>query len=159
MTDDDTPHLRQRCLVAQQCLPDAPYRSNLEALHTELLDTVDRLTSEASVKNKQLAEATLHAKNGWARYENSNSLAKSTMDELADVSAQLARAETRSQELLNTLYAASNALRADQARYRWLIDYLKSDCYEYDDALVECASREAFDSLIDSGIAKEKQVA
>ena len=31
------PTFAERCLLAEQCLPDAPYRAMLEKLHTEML--------------------------------------------------------------------------------------------------------------------------
>jgi hypothetical protein len=32
------PTFEQRCLLAEQCLPDAPYREMLKKLHTEMLE-------------------------------------------------------------------------------------------------------------------------
>ena len=34
------PTFAERCLLAEQCLPDAPYRAMLKKLHTEILDAL-----------------------------------------------------------------------------------------------------------------------
>ena len=45
----------QRCAVAQQCLPQAPYRDHLTALHTEMLSRIAELESEAVGYQAELA--------------------------------------------------------------------------------------------------------
>jgi hypothetical protein len=37
------PSLIARCTLSEQCLPDAPYRAMLAALHKDMLDEIDRL--------------------------------------------------------------------------------------------------------------------
>ena len=37
------PSLIARCTLAEQCLPDAPYRAMLRKLHKDMLDEIDRL--------------------------------------------------------------------------------------------------------------------
>lgn len=42
----DIEKLAERCMVAESCLPDAPYRTQLCKLHQEMLDEIARLRAE-----------------------------------------------------------------------------------------------------------------
>lgn len=42
----DIEKLAERCMVAESCLPDAPYRTQLCKLHQEMLDGLARLRAE-----------------------------------------------------------------------------------------------------------------
>jgi hypothetical protein len=63
------PSLIARCTLAEQCLPDAPYRAMLCKLHKDMLDEIDRLKAAQPAPTVQEPEAHLWKCLGrWSAY-------------------------------------------------------------------------------------------
>ena len=55
---------RDRCRVAEKCLPDAPYKEALKALHDEMLSEIERaLQLERSVRRRTMKKTKWFPRN------------------------------------------------------------------------------------------------
>lgn len=64
----DIEKLAERCMVAESCLPDAPYRTQLCKLHQEMLDELARLRGEDELATKIID--ALNAENDELRLDS-----------------------------------------------------------------------------------------